>query len=709
MKSRRSHIVAAVLLTLAAVWTVRAQSQPGSPQTIPTPTFRAEVEYVEVDALATDGQGRFVRDLRKEEFQVLEDGRRQTITSFALVDIPAAPIDRMTQAGRGGVDLVDSDVHDNELPFIGRLYVLVLDDLHTAPLRAPLVRKAARDFIDRHLASNDLMAVVTTGGRSTGAQDFTSNKRLLGAAVDELIGLKVNSSTMTRNELFYAGGVSSVDGRVSDPFDMERGFNAQSTTRALRQVSEWLGSIRGRRKTIVLISEGIDYDITDVFNNRAASTVIDEMRTAIAAATRSNVTIYAVDPRGLVAYGDDAIETGQFADQRPRTALDGGDPGQLEPRVGIGPGGLRSELQLSQDSLRTIAEQTNGFAAVNTNDIAGAFERIVADNSTYYTLAYYPSSNKRDGKVHRIEVRTSRPGVQVRARRAYVAPTGKQPPPMPSIYGSSAVVTRALNSPLPVNGITIRVFAAPMKGTAANASVLLGVELRGSDLTFAANRKIELSYLAADTSGQARDGDTKQFTLNVAPDVKARLQKNGLRILNRMNLPPGRYQVRVAAHDEATGALGAVSYPLEVPDYDKLPLSLSGLVLSTKTGTETMTARGDPMLQKVLPAPPVALRTIPANDEIVAFAEIYDRAGAAVHTVDIVTTVKSTDGTVVFQHEDARSSSELQGASGGYGHLVRVPLSQISPGHYVLTVEARSRLGHTASRQVPFEVTAATQ
>ena len=91
---------------------------------------------------------------------------------------------------------------------------------------------------------------------------------------------------------------------------------------------------------------------------------------------------------------------------------------------------------------------------------------------------------------------------------------------------------------------------------------------------------------------------------------------------------------------------------------------------------------------------------------MLVFAEIYDRAAGTPHNVDITTTVTANGGTVVWKHSDERSSSELQGANGGYGHTVRVPMSGIEPGRYLLTVEARSRLGHTASRQVPFEVVA---
>ena len=269
------------------------------------------------------------------------------------------------------------------------------------------------------------MAIVHTAGRDEASQDFTSNKRLLLAAVDRFMGLKLESATMARNEEFFRGAGAG-GAPIGDPFDTERGFNARSTTRGLRTVAEWLGGVRGRRKTILFISEGIDYDITDPFNNRSATAILDEMRGAIAAATRSNVSIYTVDPRGLTSGADDTHRDqhlrGSAAEDLSRRR--GHTVIRRRPRPGIGTRNLRTELQLSQDSLRTLADETNGFAAVNSNDFASAFERIVSDNSSYYVLAYYPPSNRRDGKFHRIEVRTSRPGLRVRARRGYAAPRG---------------------------------------------------------------------------------------------------------------------------------------------------------------------------------------------------------------------------------------------------------------------------------------------
>jgi VWFA-related protein len=667
--------------------------------TAPIPTFRAQVEYVEVDALVTDEQGRFVPTLQKEDFRLFEDGKPQTIANFALVQIPTTRSERP-----GGVE---TDVLTNDRPFVGRIYTMILDDLHTAPSRAPLVKAAARQFIERHMTADDLMAVVHTAGRDHASQDFTGSKRLLLAAVDRFVGGKLESATMARNTDFFRGGYTR-DTRVDDPFDSERGFNARSTARGLRTAAEWLGGVRGRRKTILFISEGIDYDVTDPFNNRSATAILDEMRGAIAAATRSNVSIYTVDPRGLTAGADDLIETSILGDQLPNTYQGDADtPPTTQSRPGIGTGGLRTELQLSQDSLRTLADETNGVAAVSTGEFTSLFARIVNDNSSYYVLAYYPPSDKRDGRFHKIDVRTSRPGLRVRARRGYAIP--KEKPSTQSAVmnngGASPVVLRALNSPLPTSGLTMQMFAAPFKGMSPHASVVLGIELRGRDLTLDGGKNVELSYVAIDASGQTR-GDTDVLTLSLPPETRAHVGQTGLRILRRFDLPAGRYQLRVAAHDMAGGRVGSLNYDLEVPDYGTLPLSMSGLLLTSRAGTAIPTARADALLQRTMPAPPVALRVFPKDDAVLVFAEIYDRIAGTAHSVDITTTVtESGGGAVVWKHSAERSSSDL-GTNGAYAHLVRVPMSAVEPGRHVLTVEARSRLGHIASRQVPLEVVA---
>jgi hypothetical protein len=106
-----------------------------------------------------------------------------------------------------------------------------------------------------------------------------------------------------------------------------------------------------------------------------------------------------------------------------------------------------------------------------------------------------------------------------------------------------------------------------------------------------------------------------------------------------------------------------------------------------------------------MPSPPVSLRAFPTSDEVLVFAEVYERPGRPPHSVDVTTTVRSADGVVRFQSAEERSSAESRGADRGYVYSTRVPMDNFAPGRYVLTVEARSRLGDVATRRVPFDVT----
>ncbi|MCC7415682.1 MAG: VWA domain-containing protein [Acidobacteria bacterium] len=695
-----------VLLGTAAL----AASQDARPATSgQAPTFQVRVDYVEVDVRVTDKAGQFVRDLKQEDFQIFEDGRPQAVSAFSLVDIPVEKAERMLYTSSP----IEPDTKTNERRFDGRVYVMIIDDLHTSFARSGRVKIAARQFIQRNLGANDLMAVVHTAGPSDANQDFTNNRRLLMAAVDRVAGRKLPSSTVNRTEEFFrlqAGGADTDS--VNDPDDAERAFQAKNTLQTLKAVADWFGGIRGRRKSILLVSEGIDYDVSSVFDANAeahnqASSIIDAMREVVSSATRGNVAIYGIDPRGLTGLEDESIAVGTFPTALPD---DQGMSSKDVNQLGIGTRSLMNEVRVAQDSLRQLSDETGGFAVVNRNQFDTAFGRIVDDNSAYYVLAYYPPANKPDS-FHRIEVRLpGRPDLAVRARRGYTVPKAgaASNPNRPASAAAMAEVLDALDSPLPISGLTLRVFAAPFKGTSPNASVLLGVELRGADLQPGPGSVVQVSYRAIDAQGKVRAGNTDSVTLNLRPETRARLEATGLRMLKRLDLPPGRYQLHVAAHDASSGRVGSVTYDLEVPDFADRALDMSGVVLTSSAAGAQVTARLDELLQDVLPAPPAAVRTFAPSDELTAFAEVYDAEGDRAHTVGISAIVLSDTGQELFRSREERSSADLGGRRGGYGFVARIPLKDLSPGGYVLKIEAQSTLGDRpiAAREVPFRVEA---
>jgi VWFA-related protein len=702
----RTTTFSLVVLFLIAGLTIPAQQppagqQPPGPQPPatgaapeqPPLTFKVEINYVEIDAIVTDQQGNFVRNLTKDDFQVFEQGKPQSVSIFSLVDIPIERYDPPLFK----TNPIEPDVRSNQKEFDGRVIVMVLDDLNISFSRSARVKLAAKQFIERYLGANDLAAVVTTGGTKGGGQEFTSSRERLTRAVDTFMGQKERSATLEKiddyNRQRSVGGTNA----PRDPLEAYRAYKARNSFDTLKNVSDYMTGIRGRRKAVIFISEGIDYDIYNPIQNQYASDIIEYGKDVVAAATRANVSIYAVDPRGLAGF-EDAIDLQSIPD---------------DPTLGLGPGSLQRELQISQDSLRTLSDATGGFAAVNSNDFKGSFERIIRDNSSYYILGYYSTDTRRDGRFRSVNVRMNKPGLEVRHRKGYTAPRGRPPagtPPPPGI-AASIEMREALNSPVPFSGLGLRATAAPLMGSRPKASVLVVIEVEGARMKFKSEGSmfaddVEVAILAVDEGGKTRNGSRDVAKLQLRPETHAAVVKNGIRLTRRLELPPGRYQLRIGARESGGGLTGSVFYDLDVPDFSKPPLAISGLLITSVSASRTPTANPDPEFKDIMPASPATLRDFPSGDQLSVAADICDNRASTPHRVEVRTTVTGDDGQVVFSSRDERRTEDLKGANGSFGHLTAIPLKGIAPGRYVLKVEAQALIsnGATATREVEFTI-----
>lgn len=652
------------ILSALALLALTVQAAP--PQQ-PTVTFKVEVNYVEIDAVVTDAQGNFVRGLTKADFQISEEGKPQAITAFSSVDIPIERADPPLFRA----STVAPDVGSNLTEFNGRVFLLVLDDLWTVPSRSRLVRAAAAQFVRRFVGANDLVAVVTTGGNTQNAQEFTSNHTRLLAAIDTFMGRK-----------------------QGDESDIERTSHARNTLGSLRGLAEYVGGIRGRRKAIVWFGEGIDYDVNNPFTSPNADIVLREMRDTIATATRANVSFYGVDARGVGAGLDDAVALEGLPDDNGGTA------------------GIQERIRLAQDNLRTISAETGGFAIVNRNNLNDAFRQVIQENSSYYVLGYYSTDERRDGRFREVQVRLTRPGLQVKARKGYVSPKGKPAGrTVPTAGGASPALRDAVASPIPTTGLGLSVFAAPFAGAGSKASVAVVVEIDPARLTFTQqngtfNNDLEVVIVPVDSSGKSPDGARDQVPLRLTAQTHASVQRFGFRMMRRLTLPPGRYTLRVGAREGNGGAIGSVVMDLDVPDFSKAPLAMSGITIASAAASRIMTANPDPDLKGVLPSAPTAQRAFPVNDTLALFTDIYDTVKGPAHRVMIRTTVTADEGTVVFTSDDERRSEELGGKTGGYGYSATIPLKDLARGRYVLRVSAESSLskGGKATRELEFRI-----
>ena len=630
-----------------------------------------------------------------------------------------------------------SDVRSNAQPISGRLYVIVLDDLNVAPLRTKVVVNAARELIERHFGPNDIAAITYTSGRTDGAQEFTSERAALLAAIDKFVGRKLRSTVIEKADYYFqqtlkemevnqsddpdsvgqppqsgtVRGPSGYSDITTDPDDFERGHRAQQVLGALKKLAEIMGGIRGRRKAVVMFSEGIDYPIYDIFGSQAATSVITETQNAIAAAARANVSFFSVDPRGLVGMTSEAIELNAAADVH----------------LGFDAKGLLADMYLSQDSLRTLAEETGGYAAVNSNNLTTALNRIVRLNSTYYVLGYYPKDARRDGRFHKIEVRVKRPGLRVSARKGYVSPRvisaeeqARRERELDRGRGragsaqTSNELREILNQPLQRNGLTLTVHTAPFKGPAREASVAVAIEVDASRLQFTElpNKTLadgmEVSLFALDERGRQHGGNFYQFNLTLRPETYERVRGSIVRLNPRIALPPGRYQLRVGVRETGAGEMGSVFSDLRVPDYNARGLAMSGLLLTDDAARLQFSPQPDDQLPAgTLPAPAISRRNFDRNSVISAFAEVYDTgASRDSRRLEVITTLVGEDGSPAFSSRESLAGASAEVKSSRIPIAKQIALKDVRPGRYVLRIEARLLGGgaNPVARETPVTV-----
>jgi VWFA-related protein len=609
------------------------------------------VRAIQVDAVVTDEDGNPVRGLTENDFEIVEKGKPQAITTFEAVDIPFE---------RQPLDLADSDVASNEGD--GRIYLIVLDVISAE--NAAYAKRILRRFFDNHFGPNDVAAVmVLDRGHRESGQDFTSNRQLLIKGVDRYIGYS-EGERIPEAVIPGSGSPFFNEGNLSESAVL----GIVNRMGRLMDLTEFLIKTPGRRKAMVLVSEAIGFDATDFIDYRGTSMkkAAQFAHAAMTAATRGNIAIYPIHPGGVGASALDATM-----------------------------------------ELRTIAAATGGFAVVNTNEFDTNFTRLVAENSVYYMLGFNSSQEKDDGLHVPVEVRVKRPGLRVHAREGYIAPfKGKDTVTRPE---RRAGVETALASPVPMPGVPIRAAAAPFKGRGKNASIAIALQVDPDRLGLeksdsgAATAPFEVRVLATDASANVVPHGRLVGSVTIPPNSRAGVERSGLRVLTKTELKPGRYQLRVAVGNEQRG--GSVLIDLDVPDFSKKDLLMSGLIVrgSEKTAGVFL-PKGDP-LEALAVRGPTTERVFTDSDAVSVYAEIYRDAGGRPAQIAVNAVLRNEAGQVIPVASTSVSSETLKQT----GNVLRVepqlPLGELPPGRYVFSLEAKSTAGgDTVSRSIPFRM-----
>jgi VWFA-related protein len=640
-----------------SVWLVAATAGGAlSPQKPQPPTFKTRVELVVVDVRVTDAQGRVVNDLTKDDFEVLEDGKPQAVSTFERIDIPVsgtAAASRIT---------APAEVRTNAAGVTGRLYLLVLDDVNTNFDQSGYVQKVAREFIEKHIEQGDVAGVAYISGRRNVSQDFTLDRQRLQKAVEAFSGL------------------------IPPPVASRRG-----AFETLRVLADLLGTMKGRRKACVYIGEGFkppglrsggQAKPGGVYapNEQSQADRYDYEDLA-AAANRANVNIYAIDPRGLGALAE------------------AGAGGNAQAEV--------DTVLTQQDGMAWLAYSTGGFSIANMNNFTAPFTRIQRDQSSYYLLGYYPPGSPKEGSSHQIVVRAKRPGVTVRGRREYFVPKTSAPTAATVITARNvpSALLPALDNPVPSTRIRFSMMAAPFKGAGGAgpwASVVM--QFDGRDLDLGGTGGLDVAVVAVDKLGKIQGHDVRRVDLALDPATRDRARASGLRVQMRVPVPKAACTLRVAAADGGSERVGSMWVDVTVPDFDEAAISMSGLLVTDSRAPGVPTANVDEAIRKLLPAPPSTERAYFRDTTIAWMAEVY-RKGKTPGSISVTTTIVGADGTEMWRREAPGAEPAPAGPADRVRVSERTSLEGFLPGDYVLRIEARlAGSDRKATREMAFRV-----
>ena len=601
-----------------------------SPIASQPPQFRSGIALVEVDVSVLDKDRRPVRGLTKFDFMVLEDGRPQEIVSAVEINVPE-PLETPATWMRE----VAPDVKAN-LASSDRLIVLVLDDaqVRMQPAMNQAVKEIGRRIIDR-LGPADLASVVFTRDNKA-AQPFTADRsRLLKAVAGFRAGFGGNSG----------GGDPSAD------------YFFKSSLLTLKYVAESMAEADQRRKAVIYVSPGVP----------GAETKFKlELDAILREAQRTNVNIYSIDPSGL-----------------------GGLDNEDRTFAGIPADSFQTPQTAANDFLHILASNTGGLAIVNRNEFATGVTQIFRENGSYYLIGYRSSGDPTPGRYRRLEVRVYRPGLTVRARNGYY---GRRSEPTDG-SGVSPTLRKAMASVVPARDVAMQVtaapFAVPGKRDSTMAIVLAVREPAPPPGEKSTKTHVDVLVGAYGPDGKRFGSQRLNAAIHLRAESGATVQYE---VLSEMRLRPGRYQLRFAAESSLHGKSGSVYCDVDVPDFSKDDVAVSGLVLSA---VPSVAAAPLDAFAKLIPVVPTSRRNFWAIDRVVAFLRLYQN-GKATAPVKVTLEIRNADDRAVFENSELIEGAQFtQTHSADY--RVQLPIASLAPGPYLLTVEANA--GRTTLRR----------
>ncbi len=647
-----------------------AQTQTPAPE---PPAFRTDINFVRVDVIVTDKQGKPVGDLRQQDFEVSEDGKPQAVQTFKLINIKEATQTAAVEPPRQIRSAIQEQAEAQREDT--RLFGIFLDDYHVRLENSMRAREPIARFIENQLAPSDMMAIMYP---LTPLSDvmLTHDQKSAAGAIRAFVGRKYDYTPRNIFEERYVNYVSTMEAeRIRNEVVMS----------ALKALIIKMGGLRDGRKSLILVSEGFTSSMPSQAQDPIAAQpnmpgpggtggpirapdpmpgsnpalesrkesmeffaqtdLLGDLRWVYETANRYNTTIYTVDPRGLATF--------EFDLSRSNISL------TSDAKI----------LENTQDTMRILAAETDGKAIVNQNDLEPGLKQIVSDSSAYYLLGYTSALPKPDGRFHKIEVKVKRPGVQVRARRGYLALTADEAtralaPPKP---GPPKAVTEALGA---LGVTTRRSLIRTWVGMSPGANGKTKVTFVWEPMPPRPGARSDQPARVSLTAGNA-NADLFYRGKSAAPAAAAAAATFAPSRVE-FDVPPGPIDLDIAVEDAGNQVLDRETRKIVVPSLGV------GLTMSTPELFRARTLREFQALSADPAAVPLTEREFRRTDRLLV------RVGAqtaAAQTPSISARILNRDG---------GEMNPLTISPAAFGGLtnIDVPLAALPTGEYLIEIKA---------------------
>ena len=615
-KAKLGSIATALLLAWLTLGNLFAQERP---QPLPPPPqepertgarVRVSTEIVLVNVVARDKHGNVIKDLKREDFTVFEDGKKQDVASFDF-----ETVDEMAMAGAAGTTvtgtadkdkggLLNSKVQKSLDARDRRLMLMFFDFSAMEPEDIDRAVDAGKKYVQGKMQPADMVALMSLATNLHLDLDFTDDKAKILATL--------SSYNNSEGQGFETGLEGSSEGAAETsgsytPDDTDYNtFSADRKLLALESVMQAMGKIP-QKKSLIYFSNGITQSGVD---NQSA------LREATAAAVRANVSIYPVDVRGLSSFppGGQA----QSASLHGQSAYTGAS--------------VLNDLNgndASQETLYTLAADTGGKAFMDTNDLSGVFSVVQKDTSAYYVLGYTSSNHLKDGRYRRLKVQVNRPDVKLEYRAGYYA--DRDYLHMKSTDREEQLQDE-LAAELSQTDVAVYAGAAYFRQDDSHYYLAVSLVIPGSQIPFVQakdkdNATIDIIGQVLE-SGKLPVGRLRD-TVKLAVDSSQQVRRKNVQYNTGFVLAPGNYHLKFVVRENSTGRMGSFETDVRIPDLRKVPLRMSTVVLSSQRVPSTAKkTKFQPLISEQTELVPSVTHVFQQDQKLYLQYEVYDSAKA---------------------------------------------------------------------------------